>query len=85
MSAQSLVFGFCILIGAMYFLYRLGIWIERRHSERCYICAGEIDLMVRDWKREGHYWDSSENRWAHLPCRMVQIEQQGRSGRKPNG
>lgn len=73
--------GCALMLGAsMYGLYRFGVWYERRHAERCYICTRQIELATRDWKREGHYWDSSTSRWAHTNCRMDEIERYRRAG-----
>jgi hypothetical protein len=79
-TREQLLFGACVLIGSLYMLYRLGVWMERRHKERCYICAGEIDLKPRDWKRESHYWSSADNRWAHTGCKLEQVEALRKTG-----
>lgn len=66
--------GMLILSGGLYSLYLLGVFVEQRHRERCFLCAREIDLSPRDWKRDGSYWDSSQNRWAHLDCKLDQVQ-----------
>lgn len=79
-TPTALLEGAITLAAGCYGLYRIGVWLERRHRERCFICAEEIDLRPRNWAASATYWDSSSNRWAHAACKIDDVERMRQEG-----
>lgn len=80
MSAGGLLMGMLILSASLYGVYRVGVWLERRHKERCFMCGSEVELGPRKWVAESHYWDSANGRWSHMTCKLEQVQQIRKAG-----